>query len=107
MGGRFACFLQPEGKSYRMRQELRDRIVFRQLNLIGKRYPGAGQFDAIFCRNVLIYFDDAQVKATLERLLACLRPNGYLFVGRTESAACLGARVACVEVGVYRKVGHD
>ena len=51
-------------------------------------------FDVIFCRNVLIYFDKPTQRAVLERLCQHLRPGGYLFLGHSESLAGLGVAVA-------------
>lgn len=69
----------------RIRQEVRDLVRFRPLNLLADRWPMQASYDAIFCRNVLIYFD----KPTQSRLLARFRPqlrqDGLLFVGHSES----------------------
>jgi chemotaxis protein methyltransferase CheR len=69
----------------RMRRELMDLIEFRQLNLLAPRWPISGTFDAIFCRNVMIYFDkDTQYKI-LKRFLPLLEAHGLLFAGHSES----------------------
>jgi chemotaxis protein methyltransferase CheR len=67
-----------------MPDDLKAIIAFRQLNLLGF-WPFKGQFDVIFCRNVMIYFD-AQTKAKLvDRFTAQLSPGGYLYIGHAES----------------------
>lgn len=83
-------FLRGKGEQkglVRVRPEVRDLVTFRSLNLLSARWPMRGPFDAIFCRNVLIYFD----KPTQYRLLAkfhpILRPDALLFVGHSESLA--------------------
>jgi chemotaxis protein methyltransferase CheR len=69
----------------RVRQELRDMIVFRQLNLLDKNWPLRPPFDAIFCRNVMIYFDKATQLAILKKFVPLLRDSGLLFAGHSES----------------------
>lgn len=65
--------------------ELRETIEFRQLNLLEPGWDDIGPFDAIFCRNVMIYFDKPTQRRVLERFLPLLRPDGLLFAGHSES----------------------
>lgn len=70
---------------YAVRPEVRSLVHFRQFNLLSKTWPMKGPFDAIFCRNVLIYFDRAtqnQILANFHRLLAA---DGYFYAGHAES----------------------
>ena len=67
------------------RDELHSLIRFGRLNLHHDSYPVAGKFDAIFCRNVLIYFDAETKKRIIHRLLDRLEPHGLLFLGHSES----------------------
>lgn len=74
----------PDGR-YQLKQELRDMIVFRRLNLIEANWMIRGPFDSIFCRNVMIYFDKPTQLKILQRFAPLLRGNGLLFVGHSEN----------------------
>ena len=69
----------------RVRAELRAQVEFRPLNLTDDRWPLQGRFDAIFCRNVMIYFDRPMQTRLLRRLAERLEPDGLLFAGHSES----------------------
>lgn len=69
----------------RICKEMRDHIDFRKFNLITTDYKGLGQFDIIFCRNVLIYFERELQFRILRQFCNVLKPNGYLFLGHSET----------------------
>src|SRR3569833_885551 len=69
----------------RVRPELRKLVSFRQLNLLEAGWPISGQFDAIFCRNVMIYFDKPTQSKILTRFVPLMKPNGLLFAGHSEN----------------------
>ena len=68
-----------------MRPELRQLISFRQLNLLAAEWPVSGPFDAIFCRNVMIYFDKPTQSRILDRFAPLMKPDGLLFAGHSEN----------------------
>ncbi|WP_230086033.1 MULTISPECIES: protein-glutamate O-methyltransferase CheR [Halomonadaceae] len=81
-------FLRGNGRHAGMakiRPELADRVHFEELNLLAPSWPVSGPFDAIFCRNVMIYFDKATQARILERFAPLLKPDGLLFAGHSEN----------------------
>lgn len=82
------------------------RIDFMNLNDLAS-YRKYNQMDAIFCRNVLIYFDEAAKRKVIDNLCDCLRPGGYLAVGHSEMLypfSCSLRPVPAAGAGLYRKV---
>jgi len=69
----------------RVRPELRNLVTFRQLNLLAEGWPLEGQFDAIFCRNVMIYFDKPTQRKILDRFVPLMKPHALLFAGHSEN----------------------
>lgn len=77
-------FEKLDGARWRIKQPVRQRVEFRQLNLLDS-YALLGKFDVVFCRNVLIYFSAEVKKDILRRIHATLKPGGYLFLGASEA----------------------
>jgi chemotaxis protein methyltransferase CheR len=83
---------------------LRDAIAFRPLNLLGE-WPIKGRFDAIFCRNVMIYFDEPTKVRLQSRLADRLDVGGMLYIGHSERLVGDVARqFECVGRTAYLKV---
>lgn len=82
-------FFERTGASWRTKPEIRDMISFQRLNLT-KPLPFMSQFDIVFIRNVLIYFDQATKIDILKRVHRTLSPDGYLFIGSAETVIGLG-----------------
>lgn len=83
------------GKAWELNPEIRGRVKFRPHNLIEDRKLGV--FDVIFCRNVLVYFDEETKRRVLARLGSQLTPDGYLVLGASETTT--GASSAFIAAG--------
>lgn len=92
----------PGGASWQVAEPLRRMIHFARLNLMGE-WPMQGPFDAIFCRNVMIYFDKPTQGRLVARFWDMLAPGGHLFVGHSESLSGLDHRFRYVQPAVYLK----
>lgn len=71
--------------SVRVRNELRGMITFSQLNLLDEQWALKDPFDAIFCRNVMIYFDKPTQSTILSHFVPLMKPHGLLFAGHSEN----------------------
>jgi chemotaxis protein methyltransferase CheR len=79
-------WFQAQGDGFVVSDRVKRLVTFGRLNLLeGPRVAAEGPFDAIFCRNVLIYFDKPTQKRVVESFARALRPGGYLFLGHAES----------------------
>jgi chemotaxis protein methyltransferase CheR len=79
-------WFHPQGDGFVVDERIKRLVSFGRLNLLdGPRVAAEGPFDAIFCRNVLIYFDKPTQKRVVESFAKALRPGGYLFLGHAES----------------------
>jgi chemotaxis protein methyltransferase CheR len=96
-------FFEPIGDDHvMMGEDLRSLIVFNRLNLM-EQWPFHGLFDAIFCRNVMIYFDAGTKAALVQRFTQQIKPGGWLYIGHSESL--IGSHPGLHLVGrtVYRR----
>jgi chemotaxis protein methyltransferase CheR len=92
---------QPDGQAL-MNDELRSLIMFAPLNLL-ESWPMRGPFDVIFCRNVVIYFDKPTQRRLFDRYADMLKPDGWLFVGHSESLMAVTSRFNLVGRTIYRR----
>jgi len=83
--------------------DLRSLVTFKQLNLMHE-WPMKGPFDAIFCRNVIIYFDKDTQRALFERMAGLQRPGDYLFLGHSESLYRVCDRYELIGRTIYRRL---
>ena len=98
---KFVCPVDDE--SIEMSEALKSMIVFKPLNLFD-RWPMQGPFDAIFCRNVIIYFDTDAKRALFDRFAEILKPGGWMFIGHSESLFRLSDRFRHVGRTIYRRI---
>ncbi|MEW6771587.1 MAG: protein-glutamate O-methyltransferase CheR [Bacillota bacterium] len=98
-------YFDPLGKgNWAVKEELKRMVLFRRLNLMRSEYPFKGRFQVIFCRNVMIYFDNPTKKAVVERLYRYTEPGGYLFIGHSETLDQSAGLYRYVRPAVYQKV---
>ncbi|MEX1030113.1 MAG: protein-glutamate O-methyltransferase CheR [Paenibacillaceae bacterium] len=83
--------------------QMRNQVIFRLFNLMKPTFPFKRKFHAIFCRNVMIYFDAATKRALINRFYECMEPGGYLFIGHSESISRDDSNYKYVMPSVYRK----
>jgi chemotaxis protein methyltransferase CheR len=89
----------------RIAPELRATVQFQRLNLMEETLSFSEPLDAIFCRNVIIYFDRATQERLLARLCRVLRSGGYLFLGHSESIHGFDLPLKRLVSTVHRKIG--
>ncbi|HLT98357.1 MAG TPA: CheR family methyltransferase [Burkholderiaceae bacterium] len=91
--------------TFLVRPELRKRLMLRQINL-NQALPSIGEFDLIFLRNVLIYFNPETKREVVTRIMGALRPGGYLIVGHSESLNGVVNGLETVKPSIYRRPGR-
>lgn len=97
-------WFQPTGiNQYRAKAALRDACTFRRMNLKATPYPFTRPFQAVFCRNILYYFDRADQAATVRAIYDMVEPGGWLVTSVTESVRDLGSLWEPVATGIYRR----
>lgn len=97
-------YTTPDGGRYRIREDIRQQVTYRRLNLVADRWPFRGRFDCVFLRNVLIYFNTETKRTLLERIAFHMVPNGVVFIGMSETLRNIAPQFRMVQPGMYRKV---
>ena len=93
------------GEMYRVDPSLQKMVTFGRLNLATPPFPMKGPMDVIFCRNVMIYFDNVVRKRLLANMYQLLKTGGYLMVGHAESLSGMLSEFKPVEPAIYIKKG--
>lgn len=88
---------------YRIKPELRNMVEYSQINLSTPPYPVEGGLDMIFCRNVMIYFNQEMRAMLVQNFERMLKPGGLLFVGLAESLSGVQKTLLPIEPSIYRK----
>ena len=99
-------FLKSKNKSeelVKVKPIIQRNVSFVQQNLMHDKYSIKKTFDIIFCRNVLIYFSQEKQKKILLNLHSHLKPDGYLFLGHSETITGLNLPFLSVAPTIYRK----
>ncbi len=92
------------GGKYRVKDFVKGMVLTRRFNLMNKEWPIRGGFDAVFCRNVLIYFDRKTQEETVSKLCRYLSVGGYLFLGHSEAGLGRMNSLKAVMPSIYRRV---
>ena len=98
----FTCIQTPGARAYRVNENVRAMVRLGHLNLM-EPWPMKGPFDVISCRNVMIYFDKATQQDLVQRFWKLLRPEGYLFIGHSESLTGSSHEFHYVQPAIYLK----
>jgi chemotaxis protein methyltransferase CheR len=91
----------------KVKAEIQQMIDFQRLNLDRESDLVEGPFDAIFCRNVLIYFDSASKQRVVTSLIRHLMANSLLFVGHAENLTTVFPQLRSLEPTIYTKTGNN
>ena len=91
-------------KLVRMNEILRRKVRFQRLNFIDDQYGINEQFDIIFCRNVLIYFDRETQEKVINKLCQHLKIDGYFFLGHSESITNINVPLKQIRPTVYSRI---
>ncbi len=99
-------YFKKEDANWRIADNIRTMAQFREFNLLSD-LRSLGKFDVVFCRNVLIYFDQATKARVLDAIAAIMPPDGLLYLGGAETVLGITSRFAPMpsERGVYGVVG--
>ena len=95
---------QRDSNKVRVVPELRRIIEFRRLNFMDADYGMTEKADALFCRNVIIYFDRPTQERILGRLAQCVHLGGYMYVGHAETLHDMHLPLAAVAPALYRRI---
>ncbi|MED5371959.1 MAG: protein-glutamate O-methyltransferase CheR [Myxococcota bacterium] len=96
-------FLPEQGGARQLSGTIQDLVTWRRLNLLAGPYPFRKPFQVVFCRNVLIYFDEEHTRAVLNSIHEVMVPGGYLFLSHSETIGRNSPPFEYVQPGVYRR----
>lgn len=86
-----------------VKPELKKEVLFKRLNLKNPKFPFKKPFDVIFCRNVMIYFDNMMREELVEKFYRHLAPGGYFFIGHSESLRQTKTLFSYIQPALYKK----
>jgi len=88
---------------YKAKEVIKDMITFRQLNFIAEEFPIKTHFDIIFCRNVIIYFNNETKSYVLNKLNSYIKPGGYFIIGHSEAIFDMVEGLKYLKNTIYNK----
>ena len=91
------------GNRFGVKGNAKQLIKFARLNLAQTPFPMHGPFDIVFCRNVMIYFDNDIRKKLLDEVYRLLKPGGFLIVGHAESLTGMLCNLKSIKPSIYMK----
>jgi Methylase of chemotaxis methyl-accepting proteins len=90
--------------NYKINEKIKNNVIYRKFNLMEGHYPFKKKFHVIFCRNVMIYFNNDTKVWLINRFYDILEPGGYLFIGHSEFIAKNETELKYIMPAVYRKI---
>ena len=96
-------FKKIDNENYAVTEKIKNEIVFRKFNLMDNIFPFKKKFHVIFCRNVMIYFDNETKIKLINKLYDIMEDGGYLFIGHSESLNKDTTRFQYIKPAIYRK----
>lgn len=84
-------------------ESTKNEVIFRKFNLMNDDFPFKRKFHVIFCRNVMIYFDNKTKEKLINKFYNCTEDGGYLFIGHSESISFSNTGYKYIIPSVYRK----
>lgn len=103
MDWKLSYFKKATSNKWQVKDELKNEVIFRRFNLIDEEFPFKKQFHVIFCRNVMIYFNEKTKNNLIEKFYNALEEGGYLFIGQSESINRSDTKFNYVMPSIYRK----
>lgn len=92
---------------YMVKENLKKKIVFKRLNLSIVPFPMPGPLDIVFCRNVMIYFDNKVRQKLISNIEQILKPGGLLMIGHTETLTSLSHGLKVVCPSIFQKPNNE
>lgn len=90
-------------EEWAVNDEIKNEVTYRRFNLMNKRFVFRQQFHSIFCRNVMIYFDNPTREALIKRFESCLEDKGYFFIGHSETLSRDKHHLKFIMPALYQK----
>lgn len=96
-------FEKIDHESFRVKEHLKKEVLFRRFNLMNQNFPFKKPFHVIFCRNVMIYFDQQTRERLVQQLFQFTVPGGYLFIGNAETLGRNDKQYKYIAPSIYQR----